>query len=327
MSRRKLCPYQDIDWEINGGLVNCNWPCCIQGDSGKFECTFRVIEDERTVITLETDVSPALPPICMIGLFSFFPVITLAFVGAAAAGYITVSAWTFNRLQDSLVLTGRVKYVCAEKQEPLLRKVHNAFVEHTMIESEETGERLLRGRLVVYGISGESSQIDQVVRICSPWKTVQDESNHDYICQRILDMIPIEDIRADVGEGPAAISSPFMLRRMIRDAVPALASHVTGRTTAITIAPECIDQMTLESLAKRGERGESYFSGEEEKIGDVLQINTLVCISSSSDSGEESPWTPCIAVALFDDETVDEALAVQATTRLDERYTACRSPV
>lgn len=268
------CPYQNIDWSKPGGLANCNWPLCVQFKENEINHSFRIVYEGEDSIGFESEVSPALPPVCLLGLFSLFPLVSVALIGAATSGYLNASTWTFLKTPDGLLLEERTKYICMERSTILLHKVCNAFVEHDVVENTESGERIVRVRLVVTGVQAASSEqritatVDssdsseetppsstELTRLFSPWKlldmsavpSVGDSggivSPLDDLCHRIVGLIPEDDVRVDVQDIPA-ISHPRLVQYMIRGAVraEALPPVVHAHLDTVIVADAAADK-------------------------------------------------------------------------------------
>lgn len=267
------CPYQNIDWTKPGGLANCNWPLCVQFKENEINHSFRVVHEGEDSIGFESEVSPALPPVCLLGLFSLFPLVSVALIGAATSGYLNASTWTFLKTPDGLLLEERTKYICMERSRIALHKVCNAFVEHNVAENAEFGERIVRVRLVVTGVQATNSEPPiatatnnsdspdettppsaELTRIMSPWKlldtsavpTVGDGdivSPLDALCHRIVGLIPEDDIRVDVQDIPA-ISHPRLVQYMIRGAVraEALPPVVDAHLDTVIVPDAAVDK-------------------------------------------------------------------------------------
>ena len=183
MSRRHCCPKSKVDWSQPGGLINCNWPCCIMFDSEDFEQNYRVLREDPANLMLEMDVSPAFPPLCMLCMFSFFPVVPCMFLAAGCMGQFGICAWLFEIHNDSLVLEERVKYVCSEERHILLQDITSVSLETHVAEGGTYEEsQIIQGRLVVKSHHNHNE-------VKSPWKLMKDD-RMIILCERICSMIP-----------------------------------------------------------------------------------------------------------------------------------------
>jgi hypothetical protein len=232
----------EVDWNKSGGLVECNWPCCLQSDSSNVDSTFRIIHEDLENVSLEVDVSPSFPPLCFIACFMFFPLVPFVLCSAVGCGYIYVSAWTFQLENGQMQLHERIKYGCSETYTIPIVNVRNAIVEYDIQNDPESGRNLIRGRIVIIGNGDNQPQIQQhshqevteegivqptvsnevaFKRMKTPWRLIIDD-NLDIICQKILQMIPSQHIVTNEASTP--IQNPFIAQQMIRDATIANAS-------------------------------------------------------------------------------------------------------
>lgn len=195
---RVCCPREDIDWSQSGGLIQCNWPCCVHCQNRPSEQYFTIIQ--QTPTTIELDVS-MVPPLCLLVSWSIFPIVPVAVLMGVSCGNYHATSWRFVVTSSTgpeatpcLSLIEKSKYLCTESEKIIISNIQTALVETHKGYEAERGENWT-GRIVITGYNRvEGTDRDVLITIHSPRKQIVD-NQLDLLCERILAMIPVESGR------------------------------------------------------------------------------------------------------------------------------------